>query len=90
MENRYFGEWVKYHNEEEKKEAMIYLTLWKKFFLSKAEGMSFIEEQFIDRPYLENLFGLKTSYSTLGLKITLNGQIKNEISEWFSIEKFEL
>lgn len=80
MENKehFFGEWVEYHNEEEKLQARQYLELWKKFFLRKIPNLEFVEEQFIDRtnifPISLNGYMTGPSNSTLGLKICMKGK----------------
>jgi len=71
----WFGEWVEYRNEEEKDEAKIYLSLWKKFFTRKIPTLELMDCQFVDRPKYEDLSGcVRTSVkSTLGLKLQMKG-----------------
>jgi hypothetical protein len=75
MKEHFYGEWVRYDNEEEKIEAEQYLKLWKKFFLKKLpEEMEFVEDHLIDRPIgtlmMKSLTHDEPSkFGTLGVKI---------------------
>lgn len=68
MKECYFGEWVEYSDEEDRKEAKKYLDLWKKFALRKLmkEG-NYHGETWIDRPN-ENY---PNTLPTLGIKIEM-------------------
>jgi hypothetical protein len=71
MDNEhYFGEWVEYHNEEEKEEAIKYLALWKKFFIRKVPDLKFDNhDQIVLRP---DVFGM--GKNTIGIKICGKGK----------------
>lgn len=81
-EIRYFGEWVFWENEEEKEEAIQYLSLWKKFFLKKLPDM--VQEghdQIVLKPSVQqdSLGGLlpKMSKPTLGIKIAMKRKLND-------------
>lgn len=76
-DNEYFGEWAPYGSDEDRKDAEIYLNLWKKFLLKKfPNGYEYLRDQLIDRPPgipLESLSGrtVPSEYGTLAMKIVM-------------------
>lgn len=87
-EFKFFGEWVLFEdgNEEDKKDAKIYLDLWKKFLLRKLQGeLSEYEpvlpedfgQQFIERP--ASLISPTGIYGTIGYKISFRKKLPYEL-----------
>ena len=71
MDKDFYAEWVFYSNDQEKEEAIIYLNLWKKFFLKKI-GLELLDEQFVDRPKFCD------QIATLGIKIQTKRNVSDE------------
>jgi hypothetical protein len=73
MESEFFGEWVFYHDEEDKKEAYTYLELWKKQIIIKlaAYGYEFVDWKYIDNKDIQNFKGNTIQISTLAIKIEM-------------------
>jgi len=70
----WFGEWVPFEDDEEKEEAIKYLTLWKKYLLKKFSTMTqFGHDQIIVRPCNGIL-----SYHKIGIKICLKGNFPSD------------
>ena len=74
MKEHFYGEWVRYDNEEERQEAIQYLALWKKFFLKKLPlGAELILDQLIERPIgtlvSSMLSDEPSKFGTLAIKI---------------------
>lgn len=74
MENtdKFYGEWVYFDNEVEKKEAIEYLNLWKKFMIKKLPDMKQKgKDQFVERNF--------PNTSTLGLKICMFSDVQDNL-----------
>lgn len=69
-EEHFFGEWVEYHDEEEKIRALRYLEDWKFFLLRKIPQLKFIEEIIIEKPKIP----LSLEMNTIGIKIKTKGK----------------
>lgn len=77
MENKFYGEWVYFENDEEKEEAILYLKLWKKFLLKQFHNMHQVgQDQIVIKNYIEDFKGNKLPIMTLGIKIEL--KVKDE------------
>jgi hypothetical protein len=69
---QFYSEWVEYISEEERHEAVRYLTSWKKFTFRKMPELEIVEEVLIDRPCLSKEFedtSLLVPRATLGVKV---------------------
>jgi|GEM_PF-4276920 len=77
MNLKFYAEYAYYKNSEEKEEAKIYLTLWKKFYLRKlGKQVEYVNEQWVDREDL----GTLAQYSSLALKFCVKDE-KNNVYE---------
>lgn len=78
----YFGESACFGNDEEKKQAKIYLELWKFFFIAKhyreCVSVEIIDEQWIERdPQFD---GILAQRAWLSLKLGVKIKFKFEIN----------
>lgn len=82
---KFFGEYALYPegNEKEKKEAKLYLELWRKFLIiklfSELRDYEFLDEQWIDRAAIYQ--GPLCTTASLGLKIAYKSKLPHEISD---------
>jgi hypothetical protein len=73
-ENSFLGEWVFWENEEELKDAYIYLELWKKFILKRLPEMEQVgNDHLVLRP--ADVLGR----GTLGMKIEMKGKLPENV-----------
>lgn len=65
VESYFYAEWVFFDGPDEKEEALLYLSMWKKYLLRSMYGFKQKGgDQIIERPP-----SISNIYSTLGIKI---------------------
>jgi len=85
LENfEWYGEWVFFDNDEEKKEAEEYLRLWKKFILKRLHPLVCVDTQIIEKKIEDYqsfngkcVLEPKGKY-TLGIKIQMGKEMTEE------------
>jgi hypothetical protein len=69
VKDHWFGEWVDYNDQIDKIRALIYLDLWKNFFLKKVECLELIDADIVDKPKSDTFL----EKNTIGIKLHMRG-----------------
>ncbi len=81
--HKFFGEWTKFSNEEEKIKAREYLNYWKKDLIFKLKRDSFdvkiVDEQWVERD--PSISGMFNEFSILALKIMVEADWHYELGK---------
>jgi hypothetical protein len=67
--NGFYGEEVKYKAPEDRKKAIEYLKLWKKFFYKRFRNFVPLRSDYESDTIIENSIKDEDGYTTIGIKI---------------------